>query len=180
MTRANTIARTVASLLRVRWVVRAPVWLYRARLGFLLGTRLLMLEHIGRMSGRRRYVVLEVIDRPSPGRYVVVSGFGEHAQWFRNVLADPHVRVHVGGRAPCPARAQRLDPDSSAAALSRYAATHPRSWERLRPVLEQTSGARIEEGGTDLPMIALDVTATARVPWAPTATRRSPGPARRA
>lgn len=180
MTRANTIARTVASLLRVRWVVRAPVWLYRARLGFLLGTRLLMLEHIGRISGRRRYVVLEVIDRPSPGRYVVVSGFGEHAQWFRNVLADPHVRVHVGGRAPCPARAQRLDPDSSAAALSRYAATHPRSWERLRPVLEQTLGSRIEEGGTDLPMIALDVTATARVPWAPTATRRSPGPARRA
>jgi len=139
-----------------------------------------MLEHIGRTSGRRRYVVLEVIDRPAPGRYVVVSGFGERAQWFRNVLADPHVRIYVGGRRPTPARAQRLDAVTTAASLGRYAATHPRSWETLRPVLEQTLGSRIEESGTELPMIALDVTAIARIPWAPTAARRPPGPVRRA
>jgi hypothetical protein len=30
--------------MRVRWVVRAPVWLYRARLGFVFGPRLLMLD----------------------------------------------------------------------------------------------------------------------------------------
>ncbi|HTM84573.1 MAG TPA: nitroreductase family deazaflavin-dependent oxidoreductase, partial [Mycobacterium sp.] len=39
--------------------MRAPIWLYRARLGALLGSRLLMLEHRGRTSGARRYVVLE-------------------------------------------------------------------------------------------------------------------------
>lgn len=162
--RANAIARAAASLLQVRWFVRAPIWLYRARLGFLCGTRLLMLEHIGRTSGRRRYVVLEVVDRPAPGRYVVVSGFGEQAQWLRNVRADPHVRIYVGGHRPYPARAQRLDPDAAAASLARYAAAHPRAWATLRPVLEQTLGARIEKSGTALPMIALDTAATACAP----------------
>jgi hypothetical protein len=56
-----------ARLLGVRWFVRAPIWLFRARLGFLAGSRLIMLEHIGRTSGQRRYVVLEVVDHPSPG-----------------------------------------------------------------------------------------------------------------
>lgn len=40
--------------LRTRWLVRAPIWLYRARLGAVLGSRLLMLEHTGRTSGQRR------------------------------------------------------------------------------------------------------------------------------
>jgi hypothetical protein len=57
-------------------LVRAPVGLYRARLGFLLGSRLLMLEHTGRKSGARRYVVLEVVGHPRPRTYVVASGFG--------------------------------------------------------------------------------------------------------
>ncbi len=37
-----------AGLLRVRWFMRAPSWLYRARLGVIFGHRLLMLEHVGK------------------------------------------------------------------------------------------------------------------------------------
>ena len=96
----GAMAAWAAGLLRVRWLVRAPIWLYRARLGFLLGSRLLMLEHLGRKSGTRRYVVLEVVARPRPGTYVVASGFGTRAQWFRNVRANPHVRVYAGGHRP--------------------------------------------------------------------------------
>ena len=70
------MAAWAAGLLRVRWLARAPIGLYRARLGFLLGSRLLMLEHLGRKSGARRYVVLEVVARPRPGTYVVASAFG--------------------------------------------------------------------------------------------------------
>jgi deazaflavin-dependent oxidoreductase (nitroreductase family) len=148
-----------AALLRVRWVVRAPIWLYRARLGMVLGSRMLMLEHIGRRSGARRHVVLEVIGHPSPDTYVVVSGFGERAQWFRNVRADPHVRVFVGSRAPAPATAEVLDPDEAAAALAGYAAAHPRAWATLKPVLEQTLGARIgEDRSNELPLLALHLT----------------------
>lgn len=36
--------------LRTRWLVRAPIWLCRAGLGAVLGSRSLMLEHTGRTS----------------------------------------------------------------------------------------------------------------------------------
>lgn len=49
-------SRLGARLLRTRAFVRAPIPLYRAGLGFLLGPRLLMLEHIGRKPGARRGV----------------------------------------------------------------------------------------------------------------------------
>jgi len=89
-----------ARLLRVRWAVRAPVRLYQARLGFLFGSRLLMLEHTGRKSGARRHVVLEAVDHSRPGIYVVASGFGGQAQWFRNVRVDPRVRVTPADAGP--------------------------------------------------------------------------------
>ncbi|HEU5265455.1 MAG TPA: nitroreductase family deazaflavin-dependent oxidoreductase [Jatrophihabitans sp.] len=160
MTRGR--AARAASLLRTRWLVRAPIWLYRARLGMLFGSRLLLLEHVGRKTGQIRRVVLEVVDRSEPGRYVVVSGFGTRAQWFKNVLAHPDVRVQVGSRAPRPARARQLAPQEAAAALDRYAAAHPRAWAGLRPVLEETLGARIERTGSDLPMVALQLSGPTR------------------
>ncbi|MBF6467850.1 nitroreductase family deazaflavin-dependent oxidoreductase [Nocardia beijingensis] len=78
-----------ARLLRTRWFVRAPITLFRARLGFLFGGRLLLLEHTGRRSGRARYVALETVVRPSRDRVVIASGFGTQAQWFRR-------RIHPG------------------------------------------------------------------------------------
>jgi len=44
-----------ARLLRTRAFVRAPIGLFRAGLGWLFGSRILMLEHRGRRSGSRRY-----------------------------------------------------------------------------------------------------------------------------
>jgi len=150
-------ARLADRLLRNRRLVRAPIWLYRARLGFLFGHRLLMLEHRGRKTGARRYVVLEVVDHPAPGEYVVASGFGKRAQWLRNVMHDPQVRVYLGSRAPAAATATLLDPEQAGAVLRRYAARHPRAWQRLKPVFEQTLGAPITEEGTSLPLVRLDI-----------------------
>lgn len=152
----SKLAEAAANLLRVRWFVRAPIGLYHARLGFLLGSRFLMLEHIGRTSGLPRYVVLEVIDQPRPGVYVVVSGFGERAQWLRNVKDEPSVRVQIGSRRPVPATARLLGPDEVAASLEHYATAHPKAWAQARPVFEHTLGARIDERGTDLTMVALE------------------------
>lgn len=151
------MAAWAAGLLRARWLARTPIWLYRARLGFLFGSRLLMIEHLGRKSGARRYVVLEVVTHPRPGTYVVASGFGTRAQWFRNVRANPHVRVYAGGRRPASATARLLTSDETAAALAAYAARHPRAWAALKPVFETTLGARISDQETSLPMVAFQV-----------------------
>jgi hypothetical protein len=56
---------------------RAPVCLYRCRLGWLLGKRCLLLTHTGRRTGLRRQTVLEVVDYRKEGpEVVVVNGFG--------------------------------------------------------------------------------------------------------
>lgn len=160
---SRSLAARAASLLRVRWIVRFPVVLYKARLGFLFGSRMLMLEHIGRKTGARRYAVLEVVDHPHPGTYVVVSGFGTRAQWFRNVRACPDVGVWVGPHGRAQATARLLTSDEVRAALASYAGKHPRAWATLRPVFEETLGVPITDREASLPMVALDL----RSPAAP-------------
>lgn len=149
-------ARFAAKMLRIRWLVRAPIWLYRAGLGFLFGHRLLMLEHVGRISGLPRYVVLEVVDRTHDA-YTVVAGFGERAEWLRNLDADPHAHISIGTRRRVPIVARRMTTDQAADALRHYAAKHPRAWSRLAPVFEQTLGEPIRETGTTLPLVRLAV-----------------------
>lgn len=135
--------------------MRAPVWIYRARGGALFGARILMLEHIGRKSGAPRYVVLEVVDHVSRDAYVVASGFGRKAQWFRNIQANPRVRVYIGSHAARPASARILDQHEADRTLAAYRSRHPKAWERFRPVLEKTLGVPITETDTALPLVEL-------------------------
>lgn len=149
----NVMGRLGARALRVRAVVRFPIAVYRAHLGYLFGSRLLLLEHRGRRSGFRRYVVLEVVDHPTADRYVVASGLGETSQWLRNVVVDPRVRVSVGRRRLVPASATRLSPSDSATALASYARRHRFAWAMLKPVFEEALAAPVSE----LPLVALDL-----------------------
>ena len=105
--------------------MRAPIWLYRLRLGWLLGSRLLLLEHRGRNSGKRRRLVVEVIDHDrSTGVYWVAVGFGDRSDWYRNVKAEPRVWVTVG-RKRFRAIATALSTEASKAVLLRYQKAHP-------------------------------------------------------
>ena len=155
MSTTATFTDAVTRILRNRWLVRAPIWIYRARAGALLTSRLLMLEHIGRKSGSRRYVVLEVVDHPAPETFVVASGFGTKAQWFRNIEANPKVRVYVGSHGPAPATARVLDQDEADRTLAKYRSKRPQAWERFKPVLEETLGEPITDSDTPLPMVEL-------------------------
>ncbi len=143
------VAELGARALRTRRLVRLPIGVYRAGFGFLFGSRLLMLEHIGRNSGARRYVVLEVVGRPGPDEYVIVSGFGERAQWYRNVNARPRVRIWSAMRRGVPATATPMTDAESAAALGDYIREHPRAWRNLRAAIERATGAPVDT----LPML---------------------------
>ncbi len=145
-----TPSALAARALRTRRLVRAPIRLYRHGLGGLLGSRLVMIEHTGRTSGQPRYVVLEVVDRPDPDTVVVCSGFGETAQWYRNLRAHPDCRVTVGRRERA-ARADLLDRAASDEVLATYRTEHPMAWERLRGAIEQAVGHGVE----GLPMVRL-------------------------
>jgi len=150
-----------ARLLRSRRLMRAPIWIYKACAGALLSSRLLMLEHIGRKSGARRDVVLEVVDHPTPETFIVASGFGGKAQWFRNIEANPRVRVYAGSRAPLDATARVLDRHEADCVLAAYRDRHRRAWAQFKPVLEETLGGPIHDTDTELPLVELRLDAAA-------------------
>ena len=153
MSKARTLTTRLATrMLRTRWFVRAPIWLFRVRLGFLFGHRLLMLEHVGRKSRLTRYVALEVVARVGD-EYTVAAGFGERAQWLRNLEAHPHAHISVGTRVRMPVVAHRLTADQAADVLRRYQAKYPRAWAKLSPVFEQTLGEPVGESGAALPLV---------------------------
>jgi deazaflavin-dependent oxidoreductase (nitroreductase family) len=107
------------------------VWLYRAKLGWLLGRRFVLINHTGRTSGRLRQVVVEVaaLERAS-GAVTVVSGFGPGSDWYRNLLAHPEAGIQLGGRA-IPVLAVPVPPDQAAEVMAGYARRHPRAARAL-------------------------------------------------
>ncbi|MEV8266819.1 nitroreductase family deazaflavin-dependent oxidoreductase [Microbacterium sp. NPDC076911] len=139
MTERNYAAEYAERMLRTRWLMRAPILLYRARLGWMLGERFVMIEHQGRKSGLPRYVVVEVTDRE---RNVVRvgSGFGKRADWYRNMAANGVAYLSTGRVRRVPAHVRMLDEAESAAVLKKYAARHPESWDMLEPVMKELSG----------------------------------------
>lgn len=151
----SPLSGIAARLLRSRRLMRAPIWIYKARAGALLGPRILMLEHIGRKSGTPRLAVLEVVDHPSPDAWIVASGFGRKAKWFKNIQANPQVRVYTGSHPPRPAGARILGQAEADRTLAAYRKRHPKAWDQFRPVLEQTLGTPITETNTPLPMVEL-------------------------
>ena len=123
-----------------RALARAPIRLYAAGYGWLLGHRVLMLEHTGRVSGRARYVVLEVVRRLPEERYVIAAGTGERADWYRNVRRDPAVRVWVGRRRGAPATARLLDRAEAREHFEAYRTERPATWRLLKPVISRLIG----------------------------------------
>lgn len=154
-----------ARALQTRALVRAPITLYRHGLGWVFGRRILMLEHRGRTSGKARFVCLEVVDQPAPERVVIVSGFGEHAEWYRNLRADHACFVSIGRLRRVPAQARFMNSVEASAALDRYQHAHPRAWDQLRQVIEKAAGHPVDQ----LPMVEvlLDLARAGRSPAGP-------------
>lgn len=145
-----------------RAVFRAPVHLYRWRLGWLLGSRFCLLTHTGRSSGLPRQVVLEVTGRdPDTGAILVASGFGTSSQWYRNISHDARVRVQVG-RHTGQALARPLTSEESGQAMARYASQHPRAALQLLRICGLAGEATEEDfyqvGRDFIPFVALTPT----------------------
>ncbi|MEV5696505.1 MULTISPECIES: nitroreductase family deazaflavin-dependent oxidoreductase [Streptomyces violaceoruber group] len=142
-----------------RRAARAPVFLFRAGLGPLLGRRLLLLHHVGRISGIDRRVVLEVVAYEAPYRcWTVASGFGPRSDWYRNLRAQPKTVVQFGNRHHA-VTARFLTPDEGADIMAHYGRRHPRTARRLCAYLglpaDGTESARREAGCT-IPFVRLE------------------------
>ena len=134
----------------VRWLFRVPVYFFRAGLGFLFGSRIILLEHVGRKSGLTRYSCVEVVDRDAAGTTLtIVSGYGEHAQWYQNLRARPDIEIRTN-RGRRVVHAKLLSPADGADAMVDYARRHP----KMAPNLMKLCGAHMDGTEADYREVA--------------------------
>ncbi len=139
MTEPSASARVTAWALRSRWLMRLPIGLYRAGLGWMLGDRLVMIEHRGRVSHEPRYVVVEVVER-GHNMIRVASGFGTRSQWYRNLRANGVAYLSTGRARRVPAHVRFLDDAEADATIARYQIAHPNAWKGLSAALDLAAG----------------------------------------
>jgi deazaflavin-dependent oxidoreductase (nitroreductase family) len=142
----------------MRFFARIPIYLFDLGLGRLLGSRFLVLTHTGRKSGLPRKVALEVVRHDeSSDTYYVASGWGEEADWYRNVIKNPEVVIRAGSRRLV-GTAERLSSESAGEELLTYARRYPAAMKSLAGIMGyEVDGS--DEGyralGRSLPIIAL-------------------------
>ena len=113
----------------LRVFVEYPTRIYRGWLANMLAARReLLLTTTGRKSGLPRTTPLNFITMDSA--YVVAAGWGTHADWYRNLLANPEVMVQVGKRRFA-ARAQLVEePDTQRELVGQLVR---RNWHLRKP-----------------------------------------------
>lgn len=120
----------------LRLALRAPIWLYRARLGWVFGHRLVYLAHRGRRTGTRRDVVIEAVRYdPAAPSVTVVAAWGKNPDWYRNLLAAPAIEVRVGAHRWHTPGHRHLTTAEVQETLHAYQRARPRAWRRLAPLL---------------------------------------------
>jgi F420H(2)-dependent quinone reductase len=142
----------MATFPNIRWllalITRTHRWLYRCSGGRLgaraLGKRFLLLEHVGRKSGRTYEAPLLYVEDGS--RFVVVaSNAGHHRDpaWLRNLEHRPETWVRVGRRLLL-VRARVATPAEEATVWSKLVAAWP-SYPTYR-----------ERAGRPIPVVLLE------------------------
>ena len=137
---------------------RLPVWIYRLRLGWLLGHRFLMITHQSRRTGKVRRTVLEIVRQDhATGEFIVVAGYGKTSDWYRNIQSRPALQIHVGRRRFTPTQ-RFLMPEEVYKEFEAYEARHPRFLRTFAGMIgleyDGSEGQR-RTLATELPMIAL-------------------------
>jgi deazaflavin-dependent oxidoreductase (nitroreductase family) len=111
----------------VRALFRFPIALFRLRLGGVFAGRLLLLETVGRSTGRVRRSVIEVARAdPAARQYWVVAGWGRGSDWYRNALAHPPRLVDTGRDRIVTPAVHELDEAERLELLRDYQTRNPR------------------------------------------------------
>jgi deazaflavin-dependent oxidoreductase (nitroreductase family) len=102
----------------LRFAFRLPIYLYRLDLGWLLG-------HRGHKSGLLRETLLEMIlYNPATGESIVLSAWGEKADWCRNMEVTPALEARTASER-CVPEQRLLVPEENHAVLAGYRRRHP-------------------------------------------------------
>jgi deazaflavin-dependent oxidoreductase (nitroreductase family) len=118
---------------------------FRADGGKSMGNRpLLLLTTVGRRSGQHRTSPMMYL--PDEDRYLVIAsnnGATDDPQWYRNLLADPHVRVELAGQ------------DFRADARPLTDSEYDRSWAEIQSRYPFFTEHQERAGDRKIPVVAL-------------------------
>ncbi|MCK5633747.1 MAG: nitroreductase family deazaflavin-dependent oxidoreductase [Anaerolineales bacterium] len=103
---------------------KPPRIAYALGLGPIIGRLVLLLTTRGRKTGLLRVTPLQY--EQIEEKYYVASAFGTRTDWYRNILADPGVRVRVGRKEFEALAETSTDPARIAGFLEVRLARHPR------------------------------------------------------
>lgn len=142
----------------MRFLARLPIWLYRLHLGWLLGGRFVLINHIGRKSGLSRRVVVEVVRHDGESHTIIVaSGFGKKSQWYQNLRHTPDVIIQLGAKKYA-VHAEFLSAEQGAVEMADYARRHPSAARELAKFMGYRVDGTAEDYrllGREIPFIAL-------------------------
>ena len=112
----------------LRLFFEIPAVVYRLRMGWIFGRRFLLLTHRGRRSGIIRKTVVEAaLFDPETFESLVIAGWGDRTNWYRNIVAAPALEVETGGRRYRPTQ-RILAPTEVRDAVEEYVERYP--WAR--------------------------------------------------
>jgi deazaflavin-dependent oxidoreductase (nitroreductase family) len=141
MSKTTVIATPPGGLLRI--LLRLPIWLYRLHLGWLLGTRFLLLDHTGRNSGQAYQTVIEVVKHDQASNsFFVVSGWGNKSDWYLNIHKNPDVIIY-SRRQRLPVHAQDIPLAEAVEILDEYTRRYPTAFKELTALF---LGERMQPG----------------------------------
>ncbi len=147
----------------LRRLLRMPVWLFRARAGWLLDRQVLLLTTIGRRSGLPRTTPVGYLHDPVADVYYLTAGWGGAVNWLANVCACPRVRINVRGRERG-AEAASASREDALAVLTAYTERNPfarRMWSRWIGVAFDGTPESYERVRAQFPTVAVTPSARA-------------------
>ena len=96
------------------------------------------LQTVGRSSGRPR--TIEIWFATEGERVYLLAGGRERAHWVRNLMADPHVRLRIGGRT-LDGLARVIEGEEREAIARRLLAAKYQGWSEGRPLSRWAAGS---------------------------------------
>ena len=115
----------------LRILFRVPVHVYREGLGWIFGKRFVLINHVGRKTGKSHQVVVEVIEwEKGTGNVIVVAGYGEQTQWYKNLREQSNTTIQIGNQK-CTVSIELLAPADGEDIIARYLKRYGKLTEQL-------------------------------------------------
>ena len=105
-------------------IFKLPVYLYRWKLGWLLGKRFMQITHRGRRSGKIHQTILAVLRFDENTREFLAVSAWHGSDWYYNIQASPALQVESGNVCYVPQQ-RTLSPEEITTAFLEYRKQHP-------------------------------------------------------